>query len=146
MRTSTPTRRSEPAARTYHVGTFAQNDQWKWFAEGTWECPFATTQGYRPGQEIDAAAGVFYNTGRVGQVKNISPALQVLFSDRDADEGINADPLDSGYIRFLLSPGLEVDFDHIKLYADTEFPVFQYFNGNQLVAPVLVKLLMAYSY
>ena len=83
---------------------------------------------------------------RIGQVKNVSPVLQVLFSDRGADEGINADPLDSGYYRVLLSPGLEVDFDHIKLYADTEFPVFQYFNGNQLVAPVLLKFLIAYAY
>ena len=74
------------------------------------------------------------------------PVLQVLFSDRAADEGVNADPLDSGYFRCILSPGLEVDFDHIKLYADTEFPVFQYFNGNQLVAPVLVKVLVAYAY
>ena len=130
----------------YHVGTFAQNDKWKWFAEATWECPIATTMGYRPGEEIDAAAGVYYNTGRIGQVKNVSPTLQVLFSDRGADEGINADPLDSGYYRVLLSPGLEVDFDHIKLYADTEFPVFQYFNGNQLVAPVLLKFLVAYAY
>ena len=130
----------------YHVGKFAANDKWKWFVEGTWECPFATTQGYRPGEEIDAAAGVYYNSGPIGHVKNVSPVLQVLFSDRGADEGINADPLDTGYYRFFLSPGLEVDLDHIKLYADTEFPVFQYCNGNQLMAPVLVKFLVAYAY
>jgi hypothetical protein len=130
----------------YHVGKFTWNDQWRWFAEGTWECPIATTQGYRPGAEIDAAIGVYYNSGRIGHFKNISPVLQALYSERAADEGINADPENTGYFRVFLSPGLEVDFDHIKLYADTEFPVFQYCNGNQLMAPVLVKFLVAYAY
>ena len=130
----------------YHVGTFENNDKWKWFAEGTWECPFTTNMGYRPGEEIDAAVGVYYNTGAVGQVKNLSPVLQALYSDRAPDAGINADPVNTGYYRFILSPGLEVDFDDLKLYADAEFPVFQYFNGNQLAAPVLLKVLFAYAY
>jgi hypothetical protein len=129
----------------YRVGKFAA-ERWQWFIDGTWECPFATTQGYRPGDEIDAAAGIFYNTGRIGPIKKVSPVLQLLFSDRAADEGINADPLNTGYYRLLVSPGVEVDMDHLKFYADTEFPVLQYYNGNQLSAPVALKVIFAYAY
>ena len=46
----------------------------------------------------------------------------------------------------VVSPGLEIDFDHIKMYADAEFPLMQYYNGNQLVAPVLLKVIFAYTY
>ena len=65
----------------YHVGKFAGNEKWRWFVEGTWECPFATTMGYRPGEEIDAATGVYYNSGD-RQNQEYFPVLQFLDSDR----------------------------------------------------------------
>ncbi len=130
----------------YHVGKFAEHEQWQWFMEGTWEAAFATTSGYRPGDEIDGAIGLYYNAGRVGCAQKISPVLQALCSLREPDTGVNADPLNTGYARLILSPGVEVDFDHVKFYGDAEFPVLQSYNGNQLVAPVLVKAVVAYTF
>jgi hypothetical protein len=34
----------------------------------------------------------------------------------------------------------------VKVYADVELPVFQNVNGNQLVAPVLVKVKVSYMF
>ena len=31
-------------------------------------------------------------------------------------------------------------------YADVEFPAFEYNNGNQLVAPYLVKTILSYDF
>ena len=61
-----------------------------------------------------------------------------------------AQPIDgmqqSGYQRVLISPGVEYDINDVKLYGDVELPVWQHTNGNQLVAPVLVKLVVGYSF
>jgi len=46
----------------------------------------------------------------------------------------------------LLSPGVEFRVHPVKIYADVELPVFQHVNGNQLVAPVLVKLNLSYMF
>ncbi len=77
-------------------------------------------------------------------------------SDRLHDSGVNADPPNSGYQRVLLSPGLEADVGKWKLYADAEFRVYHSANAapsvategtqGQLVAPVLLKFMVAYSF
>jgi hypothetical protein len=56
----------------------------------------------------------------------------------------------------LLSPGFEADVGKWKLYADAEFRVYHYANAapsvaaegtqGQLVAPVLLKLIVSYSF
>ena len=66
---------------------------------------------------------------------------------RGRDSGANAaSPVESGYERLILSPGLEFDYNQFSVYADIEVPVLQNFNGNQLTAPYMVKLIMAYSF
>jgi len=52
----------------------------------------------------------------------------------------------SGYQRVFISPGLEYDIDPVKVYSDVEVPVWQHFNGDQLAAPVLVKVVVGYSF
>jgi hypothetical protein len=77
----------------------------------------------------------------------ITPIAQAIFSERTSDSGANAsNPVASGYQRLLLSPGIEVDFHPVKLYADAEFPVYQNFTGNQLAAPVLFKVSLSFMF
>jgi hypothetical protein len=54
--------------------------------------------------------------------------------------------VNSGYYRVLVSPGLELDRHPWRFYADVEVPVFQHMNGNQLVAPLLVKASVSFMF
>lgn len=101
--------------------------------------------GYRPGLEVDAAVGIYYDGLSVGRVK-ISPVAQIIGSWRGRDNGLDANPDDSGYQRVLLSPGIEFHLHPVKIYADVEIPVYQNMTGNQLVAPVLFKLSVSYMF
>jgi hypothetical protein len=85
-----------------------------------------------------------------------TPSLQLLGSFRDSDSGANADPLNSGYNRLLIAPGVEFRFDNFKVYTDVEFPIYQHTNAasslnlegtsGQLVAPVQFKLQLGYDF
>lgn len=130
----------------YHLGRLTNNNNWLWFINGQWDHAFMTQGQYRPGDEFDAAAGIYYDVGSVLGVGHLFPVLQVIGSDRQRDSGANANPGNSGYTRFLISPGLEYDVKSLKLYGDVEFPVYQNVNGNQLVAPVLFKFIVGYNF
>jgi hypothetical protein len=116
-----------------------RNQQWDWFAQLQLDVPALIHDQYRPGVELDTAAGIDYKGFSLGRVK-ISPLAQVIFSERTSDSGANsASPVASGYQRLMLSPGIEFHIQPVKIYADAEFPVFQNFTGDQLAAPVLFK-------
>jgi hypothetical protein len=129
----------------FHRGNLTQDEKWDWFAQAQLELPLATQDGYRPGIEFDAAAGIDYKGFSLGRVR-ISPLAQILFSERASDSGANADPENTGYQRILLSPGVEFHVHPLKIYADAEFPVYQNFTGDQLAGPVLFKLSMSYMF
>jgi hypothetical protein len=76
----------------------------------------------------------------------ISPLLQMFISARARDSGSAADPPNTGYERVMLSPGVEVATGPWRFYGDVEFPVYERFNGNQLAAPVLVKVVVSHSF
>jgi hypothetical protein len=130
----------------YHEADMGADNTWTWFAQGQWERAFQSRDGYRPGNELDAGAGIYYGGWAVGAKGSLIPVLQLLYSDRLHDSGVNADPPDSGYQRVLAAPGLEYDQGKFKLYADVELPVYQNVNGYQLVAPRLYKFIVAYSF
>ena len=137
----------------YHMGDLSglTGMPFNWFADIQWDEAFITQQNYRPGDELDAAIGSYYNGFDFGKAGKIAPLLQLLVSVREHDVGMNAaQPIDgiqqSGYQRLLISPGVEYDINAIKLYGDVELPVWQHVNGDQLVAPVLVKLVVGYNF
>ena len=109
------------------------------------DVPVLTQAEYRPGVELDTAAGIDYKGLSLGRVR-ISPVAQVIFSERTSDSGANANPDNSGYQRIMLSPGIEFHIHPVIIYADAEFPVFQNFTGNQLAAPVLFKVSVSYMF
>ena len=140
----------------YDRGNITKDEKWDWFAQGQLDVPVLIQDSYRPGVELDAAAGIDYQGFSLGRVR-ISPVAQVIASYRSSDNGDNASggindnngPIpgpDSGYERILLSPGIEFHIHPVKIYADAEFPVFQNFTGNQLAAPVLFKVSVSYMF
>jgi hypothetical protein len=134
----------------YHMGDIGDPTQpghlpFKWFANAQWEQAFEIQDNYRPGDEFDAALGTYYDGFRVGTSGKIAPLLQVIDSTRARDDGANSEPENSGYQRVLVAPGVEYDVRRVRLYGDVEVPVYQDINGNQLIAPVSFKLMVAYT-
>ena len=130
----------------YHEAGLDTANNWTWFVQGQWQRAFKSRGGYRPGNELDAAMGVYYIGWELGAKSSLAPVLQVLVSDRWQDSGPQASIVGSGYQRLLVAPGLEFDTGKLRLYADVEVPVYQNVNGNQLVAPRQYKFIVAYSF
>jgi hypothetical protein len=130
----------------FYRGNLIKDKQWDWFAQLELDVPVLIQSEYRPGIELNAAAGIDYTGFSLGRVR-ISPLAQVIFSERTSDSGANsASPVASGYQRIMLSPGIEFDIHPVRINADVEIPVFQNFTGNQLTAPVLFKVSLSYMF
>ena len=129
----------------YHRGAFDPLASWRYFVQGRYEMAVASQGGYRSGDEFDGVMGLSYDWGTVGSVE-ISPMIQVLASIRRHDSGAASSPLNSGYSRILLSPGLDLGFQNWILHTEIDVPVFQNVVGQQLVALVLFKASIAYAF
>jgi hypothetical protein len=140
----------------FHRHRLTSDGSFTWFAQGLLDVPVLTQNEYRPGVELDTAAGIYYKGWMVHDVM-ITPLAQVIASLRTSDSGNyasggifdNDNPVggrQSGYQRILLSPGIEFDIHKVSVYADVELPVFQDFVGNQLVAPFLFKMYISYMF
>ncbi len=129
----------------FHVGGLTDDRKFDWFTSGELDQPVLVKNGYRPGTELDAVIGTYYNDLYIGKVK-IVPIAQIIGSARLRDDGPASDHADSGYHRLLLSPGIEADVGSVRMYADVEIPVYQYVNGNQLTAPELFKMNISYKF
>jgi hypothetical protein len=140
----------------YHVGKLTDDGAFTYFAQARYQFAVLTRDSYRPGNELDAAVGVNYNFGAVGPFAKVSPLLQLLNSYRDHDSGANADPLNSGYERVLISPGVDLRLNKVRVSADVSLPIYQHTNAaanlaiegtsGQLVAPALFKVQLGYDF
>ena len=130
----------------YHRGALTKDNHWSYFVQALGELPVASQGGYTPGNEVDIAAGVYLNAGRMGGGFKIAPVLQVLASVRGQDSGPASNPGDTGYERVMVSPGVEISHGPWRLYGDVELPVYSRYNGNQLAAPVLLKFILSHSF
>jgi len=137
----------------YRLNLTADN-RWTVFAQALLDVPFLgrddyTPNGpayYLPGAELDGAVGVYYSGLHLGST-GIIPIGQLLYSYRLEDSGAGAsNPVASGYTRVLLSPGFEVNIHPFMIYMDAEFPVYAHVNGDQLIAPVLLKCVISYQF
>ena len=129
----------------YHTGAITADNKWMYFADGEWDEPTLIAAGYRPGAEVDAIAGGYYNDWHLGDLK-LAPLAQVVGSLRWRDSGPAADSADTGYQRIMLWPGLELDSPTWKIDAGAGFPVYQHANGNQLVANEYYRLIVGWSF
>jgi hypothetical protein len=129
----------------YQLGRIPVLTSWGWFLNGQLDETVLHVSGYRPGSQIDTAAGAYYDRWKIGDVK-ISPLAQVIESYRWRDGGTFGHSQDSGYERILVAPGVEFGIYHLKIYTDVGFPVLQNVNGQQLVASELFKLNISYHF
>jgi hypothetical protein len=129
----------------YYRGNLGKTSRWNWYGQALLQVPTLTQSEYRPGVEFNSAAGIYFSRFKIGHVR-ISPLGQALLFVHDHDSGANADPVNTGYERLILSPGLEMIFRRVRIYADAEFPVLQNFNGDQLAAPVMFKAIISYMF
>jgi hypothetical protein len=130
----------------YHLGALNKTATWNWFAQATWDHPLNMRAGYRPGDEVDAAAGLAWAASPPTAKVGFTPMFQLLASHRGVDAGPRADPPNTGYTRLLLAPGVEVKAGKWKLYGDVEVPFYQFVRGQQLVAPVQGKLILSRAF
>ncbi len=134
----------------YHIGNLPityKDRPFNWYAQTLLDQPFWTQQQYQPGTEVDSAVGALYNFGEVlAPLKEIAPVLSLINGWRNSDHGANANPNNSGYARLYIAPGFETMISVIRIYADVEIPVYQWVEGNQLVAPVLLKTIISYDF
>jgi len=140
----------------YHLGAFPtrlgslsltfRDRPFNWFGQANFDLPLWEQANYTPGREFDGAAGIYYDFGLVGPLKELAPMVSVLWSDRTRDEGQVSDPTDSGYTRLLIAPGAEIKFWGVRLYGDIELPFFQNMRGNQLTAPFMLKTIVSYDF
>jgi hypothetical protein len=146
----------------YHVGQFAPDSQFGYFVQARYQFAVLTDNyaadggQYRPGNELDGAAGVTYDFGAKGPFADILPLLQILSSWRSHDTGTAADPLNSGYRRVLVAPGIQLRYDNVRFYADVAMPIYQDTNSasslalegtsGQLVASTLYKVQLSYDF
>ena len=70
----------------FYRGNITEDEKWDWFAQGLLDVPVLIQAGYRPGVELDTAAGIDYKGFSLGRVQ-ISPVAQVIFSERTSDSG-----------------------------------------------------------
>ncbi len=129
----------------YHMGRITADNIWGWFVNGQIDQPFLITAGYRPGTEVDAAGGVYYEKWSIAGIK-ITPIAQILGSYRLSDRGPAANPDNSGYKRVLLSPGVEVAVKAWRLDTFVSLPIYQDVTGNQLTAPVFFKVALSRNF
>jgi hypothetical protein len=161
----------------FHRGLLSGDNAWQYFSQAVWRQPFAyqsaidpqgffdgngnVLQTYHPGMQIDGAAGIVYNNWyHVLGFDKITPLGQVIVSHKDSDSGTGSDPLNSGFDRVMLSPGIEftkvldeANNKVLKTYFDIEIPVYYRANAannggtqGQLVAPYLIKLVTSYNF
>ncbi len=124
----------------FHRGSLSQAPRWVWFTQAALDLPAAIRDHYRPGAEIDAAIGIYYQAWTHGS-SGLTPVLEFKASERASDRGANAaSPVASGFRRLLVAPGLEFAMGRVTCNAEVGLPVYQDFTGNQLAAAVLAKL------
>ena len=127
----------------YHIGTMLP--KWNWFTNSELQYPVITTADYRPGTELNVTAGTYYTGWNIHSF-HISPIAQLIATYRLHDSGVAAEPDNTGYKRVSFSPAIEISKNSWRVYSSIAFPVYQYVNGNQLVASDLFKISISHDF
>jgi hypothetical protein len=157
----------------FHRGLITGDNAWQYFTQIRGLFPFlyrssinpdtGLSELYKPGYQIDGSAGIVYNNGyNILGFDKIAPLLQIIGSHRVRDGGEFSDPLNSGFDRLMISPGIEFTkvLDEAnkrvaKFYFDVEVPFYYRVNAGvtadgavlgQLVAPIMFKAVASYNF
>ena len=156
----------------YHRGLITGDNAWQYFTQIRWQQPFLYSAAYnpdsgvmelyKPGYQIDGAAGIIYNNlYNVLGFDKIAPLVQIIASHRQRDSGSAADMLNTGFDRLMFAPGIEftkvvdeVNKRVLKFYIDVEVPIYYRTNAaingsgseGQLIAPYMIKTVASYNF
>ena len=113
------------------IGAYAFGDltqTWGCFAQVLFQKPLGEREGFKPGDGVNASAGVRY-TG----FRGITPHLQLNLRAEGRESGSQADGANSGATLVYLSPGVTLDLSRaLQVYAFAQVPVAQRVTGLQL--------------
>ena len=130
----------------YHLGNLGADGEYRYFTQAQWDLPVAHKAVYRPGAEMDATVGAYYEGWHLAPWLKLAPVLQVNASYRGHDGGGRGDPSNSGYERLLIAPGVQLNADRFSVYADVGLPVYVNSSGNQLVAAAFYRMNLSYRF
>ncbi len=100
------------------------------FAQTLWQRPVTQRDGYEPGQQVSVDIGLRYAV-----TLDTSVLLQTNLLWKDRDQGVNAEPEESGGSYVYLSPGINHALTpRLQVYGFVQLPLYQYVNGTQLIA------------
>lgn len=101
-----------------------------WFANVLVRQALNTSDNYKPGAQESLDLGYRYEAS-----ERLGLMLQLNFLHKHRDQGIEAEPGDTGGRFLFLSPGTSYALTHsVQLYGFVQLPVYQYVNGVQLTA------------
>lgn len=90
--------------------------------------PLGERDDHQPGQQVTFDVGLRYALSR-----SLSAQLQLNLLWKDRDQGLNAEPDDSGGRYVFLSPGASHALTtQLQLYGFLPLPLYQYVNGTPL--------------
>jgi hypothetical protein len=99
-----------------------------WFAQAQFQGAMATKDDYRPGNQLLLTGGVSWP---VSDSVALLGQLNALWRGRD--EGVNAEPEESGGRSLFFSPGVSYTMSpSVQLYAFAQLPLYRYVNGTGL--------------
>ncbi len=130
----------------YHQWKIGADASWSGFVQAHAELPTNARAGYRPGAEVDAAVGLYPSAGwSPARGVRIVPILQALVAVRRHDSGTAAEPENTGYRRLLAAPGVELQWQRMRVDMRVSTPIYQHVRGNQLVAPWQASLNVSWA-
>ncbi len=129
----------------YQQWKFGTGTAWGGFVQAMADLPTNTRAGYRPGNELDVAVGVYPQGWALGDSVRLTPILQVQAALRQHDRDVAADPANTGYQRLLAAPALELAWSRLRVDATLAAPLYQHVRGVQLVAPWQASLMASWA-
>ena len=100
------------------------------FVQGQWQRPLTEHDDYQSGQQVTLDVGLRY-----ALTHSLNAQLQLNLLWKDRDQGLNAEPDDTGGSYVFLSPGASYALTaQLQLYGFVQLPLYQYVNGTQLTA------------
>ncbi|NVO00920.1 MAG: TonB-dependent receptor [Geobacteraceae bacterium] len=115
---------------------------WGYFATAMYQFALNSRNGYKPGNSINASAGIRYSGFDI-----IAPQLQFNLRELKHDRGNNADTVSTGGTLLYISPGIIAAVsDAVSLYGFVQLPLYQDVNGVQLAPRIISSVGLRYSF
>ncbi len=126
----------------YRLG---QERTWGWYAQAMLRSALTTRDDYRPGNSLQLVLGMHYDANPYSE--DLIPLLQLNATIRNADSGINSDPLNTGSKSLYLTPGALYNLSrNLQANAMIYLPLIRDVNGIQLVPNQIVSAGLTYSF